>query len=67
MYGERKKTKKPMTIDQIILKKATELIVLNKLLYSPFEVYIAYLWDKAAIIPAVIKQINKLYTGITRP
>ena len=37
----QKKTKNPITIDQIMLKKATERIVLNKLLYSPFELYIA--------------------------
>ena len=67
MYGARKKTKNPMTIDQIMLKKATDLIVLNKLLYSPLELYIAALWEIAAIIPAVIKQIKRLYTGITKP
>ena len=37
MYGARKKTKIPMTIDQIMLKKVTERIVLNRLLYSPFD------------------------------
>ena len=67
MYGARKKTKNPITIAQIMLKKATERIVLNKLLYSPFELYIAARWEIAAIIPAVIKQIKRLYTGITKP
>ena len=53
--------------DQIILKKATVFIVLKRLLYSLLEVYMAALWEIAAIIPAVIRLINKLYIGITSP
>ena len=37
------------------------------LLYWPLDLYIADTWDIAAIIPAVIKQIKRLYIGITKP
>ena len=43
MYGATIKTKIPITIDQIILKKATVFIVLKRLLYCFLEVYIAAL------------------------
>ena len=41
MYGARKNTKIPINKDHIILKIATELMVLKRLFVSPLDVYIA--------------------------
>ena len=67
MYGARKSTKIPINKDHIILKIATELMVLKRLFVSPLDVYMAESLEIAAIIPAVIRHINKLYIGIIIP
>ena len=67
MYGARKNTKTPMNKDHMILKIATESIVLKRLFVSPLDVYMAESFEIAAMIPAVIRQINKLYIGIIIP
>ena len=67
MYGARKNTKTPMNKDHMILKIATELMVLKRLFVSQLDVYMAESFEIAAMIPAVIRQINKLYIGIIIP
>ena len=42
-------------------------MVLKRLFVSPLDVYMAESLEIAAIIPAVIRHINKLYIGITIP
>ena len=49
MYGARKNTKIPINKDHIILKIATELMVLKRLFVSPLDVYMAESLEIAAI------------------
>lgn len=56
-----------MIIAQKILKLNVAFIIFLMLLKSLFPMYSAQIFETAVIIPPQMRQMNKLYIGITKP